>query len=213
MMRQRNQDETGTTGAQVKRRHPLRTFAVAFASFIAASYALGFVAFVSTLPRAQASDDAQADAIVALTGDGGRLAPAVALLEMGNGGRLLITGVNKVTSKTALKPLLKGGPSFDCCADLGFAASDTRGNAEEAASWAHDHHYRSLIVVTASYHMPRSLLEFSAEMPDVKLVPFPVAVDAPATLSWQNAKRLQGEYIKFLASWIRVVIFGAARHA
>jgi uncharacterized SAM-binding protein YcdF (DUF218 family) len=130
---------------------------------------------------------------------------------MGNGGRLLITGVNKVTSKTALKPLLKGGPSFDCCADLGFAASDTRGNAEEAATWAHDHHYRSLIVVTASYHMPRSLLEFSAEMPDVKLVPFPVAVDAPATLSWQNAKRLQGEYIKFLASWIRVFIFAPPR--
>jgi uncharacterized SAM-binding protein YcdF (DUF218 family) len=169
-----------------------------------ALYALGFAVFVAALPKPQAADDAQADAIVALTGEGDRLGPAVALLEMGNAGRLLITGVNKLTSKTELKSLLKGGPSFDCCADLGFAAADTRGNAEEAATWAHDHHYRSLIVVTAAYHMPRSLLEFAAEMPDVKLVPFPVAADSPGGLSWQNLRRLNGEYAKYLASWVRI---------
>jgi uncharacterized SAM-binding protein YcdF (DUF218 family) len=188
------------------KRQSLILLAAGFATFGVGLYALGFGAFVATLPRPQASDDAQADGIVALTGDGGRLAPAVALLEMGNGGRLLITGVNKLISKTELKSLLKGGPSFDCCADLGFAAADTRGNAQEAASWTHKHHYRSLIVVTAAYHMPRSLLEFGAEMPDVKLVPFPVAADAPAALSWQNVKRLQGEYAKYLAARFRVTV-------
>lgn len=184
-----------------------------FAGVAAVLYLLGFLVFVATLPKPQATDDAQADAIVALTGEGDRLGPAVSLLEMGNGGRLLITGVNRVTSKTQLKSLLKGGPSFDCCADLGFAAADTRGNAEEAASWAHNHHYRSLIVVTASYHMPRSLLEFSAEMPDVALIPFPVATDSPGGLSWQNFRRLNGEYVKFLASWLRVSVLAPPRHA
>src|SRR5580765_691903 len=183
------------------------------AAFFIALYGFGFVLFAATLPRPQATDDAEADAIVALTGDGGRLAPAVALLEMGNGDRLLITGVNKGTSKTALKSLLRGGPSFDCCADLGFAAADTRGNATEASVWAHGHHYRSLIVVTAAYHMPRSLLEFGAEMPDIKLVPFPVAADSLGTLSWQNFRRLNGEYAKYLASWLRVSVVAPARHA
>ena len=87
---------------------------------------------------------------------------------MGNGERLLITGVNKTLTKPRLKTLLKGGPSFDCCADLGFAAADTRGYAEEAAIWAHDHHYTRLIIVTAAYHMPRSLLEFQTVMPEMK---------------------------------------------
>ena len=174
-------------------------------------YALGFAFWVVLLPAPKASDDAVADAIVALTGDGDRLAPAVALLEMGNGARLLITGVNKQTSKSALKQLLKGGPSFDCCADLGFAAADTRGNAEEAAVWAHGHQYRSLIVVTAAYHMPRSLLEFSAEMPEVTLIPFPVAADIQGEMSWQSFRRLNGEYAKYLASWVRVTFFAPVR--
>ena len=106
---------------------------------------------------------------MALTGEGGRLAPAVLLLEHGGGKRLLITGVNKATTKRSLKTLLQdAGAAFDCCADLGFAAADTRGNAEEAAQWARQHNYRSLIVVTTSYHMPRSLAEFGAQMPDVE---------------------------------------------
>lgn len=176
-------------------------------------YMIGFTVWAALLPEPKATDDAVADAIVALTGDGNRLAPAVALLEMGNGARLLITGVNKATSKPELKLLLKGGPSFDCCADLGFAAADTRGNAEEAANWAHGRHYRSIIVVTAAYHMPRSLLEFGAQMPDVTLIPYPVAADTQGEMSWQSLRRLNGEYAKYLASWVRVTLFVPATEA
>ena len=121
-----------------------------------------------------------------------------------DGKRLLITGVNKATTKSNLKSLLQdAGKAFDCCADLGFAATDTRGNAEEAATWARAHDYRSLIVVTTSYHMPRSLAEFGAQMPDVKLVPFPVPEERNPT-PWQTFRRLHGEYAKFLASLVRI---------
>ena len=58
-------------------------------------YALGFAIFVVALPRPALEPAGKADAIVALTGEGGRLAPAVLLLEHGGGKRLLITGVNK----------------------------------------------------------------------------------------------------------------------
>src|SRR4029450_13081230 len=103
-------------------------------------YALGFAGFGVGLPRPVSDPGTKADAIVALTGEGGRLAPAVLLLEHGGGKRLLITGVNKATSKRNLKSLLQeAGSAFDCCADLGFAAADTRGNAEEAAHWAREH--------------------------------------------------------------------------
>jgi uncharacterized SAM-binding protein YcdF (DUF218 family) len=169
-------------------------------------YALGFALFVGSLPRPASAPGKGADAIVALTGEGGRLAPAVSLLERGGGERLLITGVNQATSKRNLRDLLENaGEAFDCCADLGFAATDTRGNAREAAEWARAHDYRSLIVVTNSYHMPRSLAEFSARMPGIELIPFPVPSERDPT-PWQSLRRLHAEYAKYLASIARITV-------
>jgi uncharacterized SAM-binding protein YcdF (DUF218 family) len=186
-----------------RRRRPLMRLLL----FAALAYVAGFAIWALLLPSPRESDGVIADAIVALTGNGNRLAPAVQLLELGHGERLLISGVNKATSKTELKALLKGGDNFDCCADLGFDAADTRGNAAEAAQWAHGRQYKSLIVVTASYHMPRSLLEFAATMPDVTLIPFPIVADPPSEISWASLQRLNGEFAKFLASWVRLRLF------
>lgn len=168
-------------------------------------YVAGFLLFVLTLPGVS-SPAQHADGIVALTGGNARVDAAVALLERGAGRRLLITGVHPTTTKAELRILSHGGKRFDCCADLGHAAADTRGNAEEAAQWARDNHYKSLIVVTASYHMRRSLTEFAAAMPDKKLVPYPVQ-PAGTDLSgwWHNAGTLHllyGEYVKYLASLV-----------
>ena len=98
---------------------------------------LGFVLFVSLLPM---TPDAvpKADGIVALTGGGTRLDRADDLFESGVGKRLLISGVDQATTKETLKQLVHGGARFDCCADIGYAAEDTRGNAQEAASWARE---------------------------------------------------------------------------
>jgi len=60
---------------------------------------------------------------------------------------------------------------FDCCIDLGFTAADTVGNARETAEWARSLGYRSLILVTADYHMPRAMLELKAAMPEARIVP------------------------------------------
>ncbi len=176
-------------------------------------YACGFAVFMAGLPDLAKSNAVKADAIVVLTGDGDRLTPAVTLLDEGGGSRLLISGVNKITTKHELKVLLHGGYSFDCCVDLGFTAADTRGNAEETARWANEHHYASLIVVTAAYHMPRSLLEFGVEMPGVKLVPYPVATEALGAPAWQNMRQLHVEYVKYLASLMRISADGVMRDA
>ena len=197
---------SGTSAKTASAKQSAWLTAILSLSFVfAALYGMGLIAFAYTLPQPPPSVTPKADGIVALTGEGGRLAPAVTLLEKGNGKRLLITGVNKLTSKRSLKTLLHGGNVFDCCADLGFAALDTRGNAEETATWAGMYGYKSLIIVTADYHMPRSLIEFGAAMPGVKLVPYPIVNEA-GLLSLQNARRLNGEYVKYLASVARIAI-------
>ncbi len=176
----------------------LRTMAV-----VLGLYLIGFVLFAANLP-AMPTALGKPDGIVALTGGGARLDAAVALFERGTGKRLLISGVAPSTTKKELKILTHGGARFDCCADLGFQAADTRGNAQETAGWVRAHHFKSIVVVTATYHMPRSLSEFAARMPGVTLEPYPVEPEGIDLHEWWRDPRalrvLQGEYAKYLAS-------------
>ena len=176
---------------------------------VALCYALAFVAFVSFLPPVPQGRP-RADGIVALTGGGERLDKAVALFESGVGKRLLISGAAMSTTKQALKALSGGGRRFDCCADIGYAAEDTHGNAQEAADWARNHGFHSLIIVTARYHMPRAMTEFRAAMPHIALVPYPVEQDSIDLGAWwrhpRTAELLNREFAKYLAS---LVVAGA----
>ena len=169
-----------------------------------AAYGAGFLVFVASLPK-KPPGPLTGDAIVALTGGEARLDAAVALFEGGAGQRLLISGVNNSTTKAELKILNHGGARFDCCADLGREALDTHGNAIEAAHWAIAHHYKSLILVTAAYHMPRSLAEFSGAMPDMKVMPYPIEpADVDLAAWWRpgTIRLLHGEYARYLASLV-----------
>ena len=163
----------------------------------------GFFLFVDDVTRPPAPPH-RADAIVALTGGELRLDRAAALLEQGLGRRLLISGVDVSDTKDDLKRVAHGKRRFDCCADLGFIAADTRGNARETADWVLTHDYKSLIVVTANYHMPRTLTEFSAAMPGVALQPYPVKPEDIDFVHWwrnpHTLRLLNGEYAKYLAS-------------
>jgi uncharacterized SAM-binding protein YcdF (DUF218 family) len=175
-------------------------------ALLIALYLAGFVAFVASLP-AVAPTSTHAQGIVALTGGDERLAAAVNLLENRSAERLLISGVHPSTTKDEIKKLSHGGARFDCCADLGYTAENTRGNAQEAAAWARKHNYKSLIVVTARYHMPRSLTEFEAAMPGVRLEPYPVDPEDIDLAGWWHDPRalrlLQGEYAKYIAATLR----------
>jgi uncharacterized SAM-binding protein YcdF (DUF218 family) len=166
-------------------------------AFVAGLYIGGFLVFIWSLPSTPVHA-VRADGIVALTGGDSRLDAAAALLEEGAAKRLL--------TKSDLKHLVHGGSRFDCCADLGFAAQSTHGNAAEAARWAHNHGYRSLIIVTANYHMPRSIHEFATQMPDVRLLPYPVQQDDVDVGEWwrdpHTLRVLHLEYAKYLGSLV-----------
>lgn len=169
------------------------------------SYALGFLVFVGNLPTRPGLLP-KADAIVALTGGDGRVDTAVALLEKGVGKRLLVSGASEATTKQMLGRISGGGPRFACCADIGYSAEDTHGNAEEAADWARTHHFHSLVIVTGRQHMPRTLSEFSAVMPDIALIAYPVAQSNIDLKGWWRHPRttqlLNREYVKYLASLV-----------
>ena len=168
------------------------------------AYGLCFVLFVSSLPTAPAKLP-KADGIVALTGGNERLDTAVALFERGVGKRLLVSGVSEQTTKQTVGKLSEGRRRFACCADIGYA-EDTHGNAEETAQWARDNRFSSLVIVTARYHMPRTLQEFSTAMPNVTLIPYPVnqtRIDLSGW--WQHGNTialLHREYVKYLASLV-----------
>lgn len=174
---------------------------------------MGFAVFARSINCSPPAAVPSADAIVVLTGGENRIEAGIRLLSQGKGRRLLISGVNPAT-KAAEIGRLTGQDSqlFKCCIDFGYAAVDTSSNAEEARAWAADKGYSKLIVVTSSYHMPRSLTEFARVLPHVELVSYPVAsrhYDVEAW--WQHratARMLVVEYIKFLTSAARL---GVAR--
>ena len=172
------------------------------------AFAGGFAAFVFTLPDPP-GEPPVAEAIVVLTGGDERIDVGLALLREGRGGRLLISGVHAATGRAALKRLHYGeDAAFECCVDLGWQAQNTPGNANEAARWAKANGYRSLIVVTASYHMPRALLELSTQMEGVTLIPYPVRPSALAKPdAWRDPGTMQlvaGEYLKYVATQARI---------
>jgi uncharacterized SAM-binding protein YcdF (DUF218 family) len=167
-----------------------------------------FVLFVHQLERVENEAQPRADGIVALTGGAERIADALALLARGKGDRLLITGVNEKTSRAEIirhEPELQR--LFDCCVDLDYQALNTIGNAEQAARWARQRNLQSLLVVTSTYHMPRTLAELGHVMPDMKLVPYPVIPDRLDLDAWWNDPRvfrlLGVEYLKYLAALVR----------
>ncbi len=157
---------------------------------------------------AQASKEAsfynlpKADAIVVLTGEQIRIHSAVKLLQERYGKRLLISGVsNHVSDKAVMAAYAPKTANAYCCIDLDRLALDTKGNAEYTAEWVHLHAYKNVIVVTSSYHMPRSLDHLRREMPTVNLIPaqvIPADLKDKSNLSMMLTPKVVIEYVKFL---------------
>lgn len=189
-----------------------KVFRVLLPGLAATALALtaGFTMFANSVGRTPLGPVPKADAIVVLTGGEDRVATGIQLVTAGHGRRLLISGVHpKSGSPKDLKRQHGGNDAiFKCCIDIGLEALDTIGNADEARDWAIARGFRSLIVVTSSYHMPRSLAEFSRAMPDVTLLPHPVPSRSLRLQSWwqhqPTARLLVGEYLKFLTSAARL---------
>ena len=175
---------------------------------IGAAVCAGFLYFVDAVTTLAPPQSPRADAIVVLTGGYQRIDQAVDLLESGAGKRLLISGAHPTTTSEQIRRTTRGPAGlFDCCVDVGYQAKDTIGNANETANWIRDKAYRSVLVVTSNYHMPRSLLELRRINPQTTFIPYPVVTSDLKRTEWMfdpNALRtLLSEYGKFVVAYLR----------
>jgi uncharacterized SAM-binding protein YcdF (DUF218 family) len=169
----------------------------------------GFVAFLSQLRDTEAAPDHKADGIVVLTGGASRVSDAMELLAAGYGKRLLISGVHPSSAASDISRTLPEGQTyFNCCVDLDRSAVNTRSNAAETRRWAYERGFKSLIVVTSNYHMPRAIVELSHAMPDIELIPYAVVGDKWREDPWYEGgptlRLVLSEYVKYVAAKLRV---------
>ncbi len=180
----------------------------------AVAWLAGFAWFVHAIPAAVADPDRPTDAIVVLTGGSLRVQSGLALLAAGKAKKLFVSGVYHGVDVSELLRVSRQSPeSVACCIALGHAAESTYGNALETASWMRAEDFHSLRLVTANYHMPRSLLEFSRALPGIVIVPHPVFPELSREQRWwarpASLALLVGEYGKFLVALVRPYLLGA----
>jgi uncharacterized SAM-binding protein YcdF (DUF218 family) len=174
----------------------------------------GFLWFAHALPSAVADLETPTDAIVVLTGGRLRIDEGMALLAQGKGKRLFVSGVHPGVTLPEILHLSPETPDWArCCVDLGYAADNTLGNAQETARWMRAHDFRSLRLVTAGYHMPRALLELRHAFPEAMIVAHPVFPQQVRQRDWWawpgSAWLIAGEYNKFLGAFLRSLVHPA----
>lgn len=175
-------------------------------------WALGLIWFDKLVPHEPSSDETVTDAIVVLTGGSARLDSGLDLLEEKKAAKLFVSGVYRGVDVDKLLEISRSAPAdLNCCIAIGYEADDTRGNAVETARWMRDQKFTSLRLVTAAYHMPRSLAEFRHAMPDMLIIVHPVFPQSFKRESWWlwpgSASLMISEYTKYLLAQLRLSFF------
>jgi uncharacterized SAM-binding protein YcdF (DUF218 family) len=163
----------------------------------------GLVWFAESISALGGTSTEKTDAIVVLTGGVGRLDAGLQLLDDGRASQLFVSGVARGVDVAVLLRIARRQPDeFACCIAVGYQADNTAGNAQETASWMKKKDFKSFILVTAAYHMPRSLVEFRRMMPDLMILPHPVFPPRFKHEKWWQwpgtAELLASEFSKYL---------------
>ncbi len=166
---------------------------------MAANLIAGLVGFAMAAEKIAATAQlTKADAIVVLTGGSGeRLRYAGELYQQGAAQRLLVSGVNPQVSEQDLLELLGlSKADLHCCVDLDIKSRNTLENANQISVWAKSNSYYRLLVVTTTYHMPRTKFLLRSALPNAQLVFAPARNTGAA--KQHTYRRTFVEYGKFL---------------
>lgn len=177
---------------------------------------VGLVWFISEIPRDPVEDERFTDAIVVLTGGSLRIEGGMRLIAAGRAKKMFISGVGRGVNMPALLKEAErtSGILPETLAAsvivLGHNAFDTKTNAQETADWLRSEDYHSIRLVTANYHLPRSILEFRRLLPDVEIIADPVF---PGEFKYEAWWKFEGptrlvlsEYHKYMASELHYML-------
>lgn len=180
---------------------------------LATAWFFGFLLFLAAIPEDVADKQTKTDVVVVLTGGGERLGEGFDLLNRGLAPRLYISGVAEgISLENLTKKVAEAGGSLPdnatlkCCVTLD-RAQNTIGNAITSSQWISEQHIQSIRLVTANYHMNRSLLEFRRAKSGIAVVPNPVFPPEMRDPFWFMKPRilivLGNEYDKYLVASLR----------
>ena len=180
-----------------------------FFGLIFISWLAGFIWFIGQIPGEADNLTDHTDAIIVLTGGSGRVDAGISLLAKGTAKKLFISGVGKNASIDDIGKASKYSnlATLEDNITLGYEADNTVGNATETKSWMQANKFNSLTLVTSNYHIPRSLAEFRAIMPEYKINPYPVCSSAVKLDKWWafpgTMKLIITEYNKFILNKLK----------
>ncbi|MFI4954470.1 MAG: YdcF family protein [Gammaproteobacteria bacterium] len=168
-------------------------------SFLITIWVIGLAAFYILIPKLQEDYPKDIDAIVILTGGSLRLDTGFEAFSKTNAKKMLISGVGKGVQKKDILNHLKNTYDVDMeNITLGEFAKSTDDNAIEAKIFMDLNKYKSMLLVTSNYHMPRSAFLFWVAMPELMIQP--LSVDNPTNPEDYRLKLILTEYNKFLGS-------------
>ena len=173
--------------------------------------------FVETMPRESAPASMKTEAIVVLTGGQGRVEHGLEMLAQGAAPLLYITGVGEhVTTEQILEehasPSARGTIYHaDVDIVLDHVARSTVSNADQSAAFLHARGIKTIRLITANYHMKRSMHEFKTAIPEITILADAVfPEDFKRDEWWQhpNTRRLVfSEFYKYgavvLRDWLK----------
>lgn len=188
-------------------------YLILLSGILAALWLVGLIIFVADIEQlAEPAISAKlesTDAIVVLTGGSERVSTGLALLNSRKSKKLFVSGVHRgLTLDRILAGQNVSRELRSCCITLGHAAESTIGNAIETRDWMNSEKAQSLRLVTANYHMPRSLMVFHTAMPNITIIAHPIIPDSVWLKDWWKhpgtANLLVTEYNKYLGTMVRL---------
>ena len=173
-----------------------------------------FTYYLSQIPNTANRNNAfiNTDGIVVLTGDKNRISEGINILKKNTNQRLLISGVNKKISNSAIKSLYANDTEtrqlFNCCIDFDKISTNTFENSRETYFWARDQNLKTLLIVTSHYHMPRVKLEFSRffQKDSLYYKSVKVAENDKSDISIEMIRKIIFEYIKYLRTSLSFLV-------
>lgn len=179
-------------------------------------WASALIWFVHAMPSQPLPPDHKAEALVVLTGGQGRVEHGFAMLADGAAPVLLISGVGEhvteeeILNEHATDEIRNGIYEHGGEIVLDHIARSTVSNADQSAAFIRARNIHSIRLVTASYHMKRSIHEFRTASPDVEILPDPVFPEGFRRDQWwehENTRRLVfSEFYKYFAVLLRDIM-------